>query len=219
MNTHRHRPHPGSKEEEVEHQPCQCHPAVATRTPVVGPDQASRGAIAAQRARVRRTQWIAWIHQKTSSVQLWSTAHPHRPLQTIEQYRLTATFLVETESAHLRLQAVIAAVDSRADRLVGRVEGNRRRVVLRQLKAHAEKEQREDDAKEAGEDERPPTEALHQGQSEEGEEKVDRGGGRRQPDGGALVVDAAHLNDGGAVVHDGVDARQLLEGHQQTADQ
>lgn len=90
---------------------------------------------------------------------------------------------------------------------------------VHQLEPDTERHERNEDAAKTQKKQRPPTESFN---GEEADERTKEVGGRRQtrkPNGFRFVSNSRHLDDGGAVVHDRVDAGHLLDHRQHAADQ
>ncbi len=93
-------------------------------------------------------------------------------------------------------------------------------MAVGQLEAHSNEHKREDDPDQRGQEEAAAAQPLHQEHAGAAGGQV---GGRddgRRPDGrlGRVGADAGHADNGGRVVHEGVDASGLLEDLEAAAD-
>lgn len=82
-----------------------------------------------------------------------------------------------------------------------------------------EERERAHDAEQGDEREPPASHAVDEPDADERAHEIDGGDERREPDRLGRVVEAGHLDDGRAVVHDRVDAGDLLEHLQQAAEE
>lgn len=79
--------------------------------------------------------------------------------------------------------------------------------------------QRADNTEEREEREFPAPHAIHEPNADEGAHEVDGRDESRQPNRLGRVVEAGHLDNGGAVIHHRVNSRDLLEHLEQTAEE
>ena len=89
-----------------------------------------------------------------------------------------------------------------------------------QLESNSNQHQRQDDSNQRCQQQLPPAQPLHQQNTQAAGGQIEGRDDGRGPDGGLGRggADAGHADDGGGVVHEGVDAGGLLEDLQPTTD-
>lgn len=125
---------------------------------------------------------------------------------------------VEAEAAPRVLDArgAIALLEAHLS-LVGIVIRDRRHVARLHVESGAQQNETHHDAHQRAEQKRPAVHAVGDQAAEDAEDDEHGGRGHRQPHGRRVRLDARHLDDLGRVVHDRVDAGQLLGGHDEAA--
>ncbi|KAG6480923.1 hypothetical protein ZIOFF_057514 [Zingiber officinale] len=127
---------------------------------------------------------------------------------TVRRRRRQALHTVPTTATATGRIVSRASVAPKAGRFL---PADRRRTRSRLVKHRRQKPQREHDAAQTHDQEPPPPRPIDEVDADDGSQGVEAGRDEGEREGGLVGSEAGQLNDRRAVVHDGVDAHELLE--------